>query len=358
MTEHSSHLKLTAYFGERARTGSRFVSDAALDLYGDARVATSILIRGIASFGPRYVERSDETLTMSEDPPVAVVAVDTADKITSLAGQVVAMMPRALVTLERAQLLTVAAPGKPAPAGIAKLSIYVGRRHRVAGRPAHHAVCDILHRHGFSGATVFLGVDGTAHGQRRRARFFSRNDDVPVMIVAVGDGSGIPRALPEVQEVLPRALITVERAQLCKRAGYLLERPAPLPETDAAGRPLWQKLTIHTSEAAQHGGQPIHRALVHELRRSGATSGATVLRGVWGFQDDGPPHGDKMFQLARQVPVTTIVVDTPARIAAGFEIVDRLTAHHGLVSAELVPAAMIIDGARRRGGIQLARHDY
>ena len=50
--------------------------------------------------------------------------------------------------------------------------------------PAFVAVCDLLHRRGVAGATVLLGVDGTTHGQRRRARFFAGNDDVPMMIVA------------------------------------------------------------------------------------------------------------------------------------------------------------------------------
>ena len=68
------------------------------------------------------------------------------------------------------------------------LTIYVGRQDRVSGNPAHYAVCDLLHRLGFAGASVFLGVDGTAHGQRQRARFFGRNVDVPVMIVAIGTG--------------------------------------------------------------------------------------------------------------------------------------------------------------------------
>ena len=38
------------------------------------------------------------------------------------------------------------------------------------------------------GASVSLGVDGTARGQRKRARFFSCNIGVPVMIIAIGTG--------------------------------------------------------------------------------------------------------------------------------------------------------------------------
>ena len=231
------------------------------------------------------------------------------------------MVSRGLVTLERAHL----GGTSTRPPDAAKLTIYVGRQDRADGRPAHRAVCDVLHRHGFAGASVFLGVDGTARGQRRRARFFSRNMGVPVMIIAVGTGSQVADALPELETLLREPLFTIERAQLCKRDGELLARPAALPATDDHGRALWQKLMVYTSEAALHDGTPIHRAIVQRLLESRAAGGATVLRGIWGFHGDHEPHGDKLIQLARRVPVTTIVVDAPERIAASFDIIDRLT---------------------------------
>lgn len=348
----TDYLKLTGYFGERTRHGDRFLSDALLDLYTGNEVATSVVLRGIAGFGPRHVLRTDRSLSMSEDPPIAVAAVDTADKMAGLADQVSAMVSRGLVTLERAHL------GEATPADAAKLTVYVGRQDRAGGRPAYRAVCEALHRHGFSGASVFLGVDGTARGQRRRARFFSRNMGVPVMIIGVGAGRQVIDVLPELESLLREPLFTIERAQLCKRDGELIARPTALPATDGLGRALWQKLMVYTREAALHDGAPIHRAIVARLRDSRVAGGATVLRGIWGFHGDHEPQGDKWFQLARQVPVTTIVVDAPDRIAASFEIIDELTTEQGLVTSELVPALMSIDGGERRGGTDMARYDY
>jgi PII-like signaling protein len=146
--------------------------------------------------------------------------------------------------------------------------------------------------------------------------------------------------------------------QLCKRDGTVLTRPAALPATDNKGRPLWQKLMVYTSESALHDGTPIHRAIVQRLFDSRAANGATVLRGIWGFHGDHEPHGDKLIQLARRVPVTTIIVDAPDRIAASFDIIDRLTAEHGLVTSELVPALVSVDDGERRGGTELARYVY
>ncbi|MDH6199272.1 PII-like signaling protein [Mycobacterium frederiksbergense] len=353
----TDHLKLTTYCGERQRHEHRFVADALLDLYAGADVAISVLLRGIASFGPRHQLRSDESLTLSEDPPVTVTAVDSADKIAALAEQAVAMIPRGLITVERAQLVRADSPAPIVPE-TAKLTVYVGRHHRVAGAPAYRAICSALHRHGLSGASVFLGVDGTVHGQRRRARFFGRNADVPIMIDAVGTGAQITAALAELDGLGDQPIFTVERAQLCKRDGQLLTRPAPLPATDDLGRPLWQKLMVHTSEAALHDGTPIHRAIVRRLLQSGTTSGATALRCVWGFDGDAEPHGDKLFQLGRHVPVTTVVVDTPDRISAAFDVIDEITARHGLVTAEMVPAATTVDAGHRYGGTSLARYSY
>jgi PII-like signaling protein len=65
-----------------------------------------------------------------------------------------------------------------------------------------------------------------------------------------------------------------------------------------------------------------------------------------------------MVQLTRQVPVTTIVVDSPEHIAASFDIIDALTDRHGLITSELVPALVSIDGGERRGGTALAHYHY
>lgn len=364
-------LKLTTYFAERQRAvgnGGRFLADAMLDLFGTSNVATSVMLRGIASFGPSHELRSDVSLSLSEDPAVAIAAVDTEPKIRTLVNDVAAMTGRGLVTLERARLITpqlgasvlrdLSDQNGVHNGDAAKLTVYVGRQERIAGMQAHYAVCDLLHRQGFAGAIVLLGVDGTAHGERRRAHFFGRNVNVPLMIIAIGSTAQVSAAATELAAAIPNPLLTVERVRLCKRDGELFARPQQLPATDDQGRTLWQKLMVYTAEATRHEGLPIHRALVQQLLRSRTARGATVLRGMWGFYGDHKPHGDNLFQIARRVPVTTIIVDTPESIARSFDIVDELTARHGLVTSEMVPAALSLDETERLGDITLARHDY
>jgi PII-like signaling protein len=354
-------LKLTAYFGERQMHSGRFYADVLLDLFGTSEVATSILLRGSAGFGLRHHLRTDESLSMSEDPPVVALAVDSRERIERVVEQLDGWPGRGMLTLERARLVQdeighLSLPEKLHEA--TKLTVYVGRQERVRRTPAFLAVCELLHREGVAGASVFLGVDGTSHGQRQRAGFFDRNAHVPAMVISVGAGERIAAVLPELGALLSKPLITLERVRVCKRDGILLQRPYALPNVDQSGLGIWLKLMVYTSESELYEGQPIHRALVRRLRASSSARGCTALRGIWGFHGDHAPHGDTFFQLGRRVPVTTIMVDTPERISHGFDIVNELTAEHGLVTAEMVPAARTMAEAGPTGGMQLSDYEF
>jgi PII-like signaling protein len=351
--------KLTVYFGERTQGGSGgFIADQLLDLFGRHRVATSILLRGIEGFGIRHHLRSDQSLSLSDDPPLVAVAVDSTPRIEALLDEVSALNLRGLITLERARLVHGGEGPLPVvqdPREAVKLTVYVGRQERSYRVPTFMAVSNLMHRRGISGASVFLGVDGTAHGIRQRARFFDGNADVPVMIIAVGDGGRIGAMLPELGALLRRPLLTLERVRVCKRDGVLLGRPHELPGITPGGLALWQKIMVYTSESTLHHGAPIHRALVRRLRSAGTAQGATVIRGIWGFHGNHRPHGDSLFRVRRRAPVCTILVDEPDRIAQSFPLIDEITAEHGLVTSERVPALVSAQPERRHGGFRLAR---
>ena len=180
-----------------------------------------------------------------------------------------------------------------------------------------------------------LGVDGTAHGERQRARFFGRNADVPLMVIAVGDGAPIAAALPELGAMLARPLSTLERVRVCKRDGERARTsrtrcPRPTPRACGSGRSSWS--TPPSSPATT--AHPLYdRARAHGSASAGA-AGATSLRGIWGYHGDHAPHGDSVWQLRRRVPVLTVIVDTPERIRRWFALIDELTTETGLVTSE------------------------
>jgi PII-like signaling protein len=349
-------LKLTIYFGERDRVGRRFLADALLDRYEGHGLATSVLLRGIEGFGAKHRLKTQRLLTLSEDLPVVSVAVDTRQRVDQVLPEVTALMGDGLITLERATLVAgeldeMALPERLAEA--TKLTVYLGRNEQTDGRPTFLAVVDLLHDHGVAGATVLLGVDGTAHGVRQRARFFGGNAKVPLMIISVGAGEIIAHALPALGALLERPLVTLERIRVCKRDGRRLADPHPLPTDDLDGLGIWHKLMIYAGEEAEHHGHPLYLQLIRRLREAGA-AGATCLRGIWGYHGDHEPHGDRLLGLRRRVPVLTVVVDRPDRIHRWFEIVDELTDETGLVTSELVPAFRATGPDLVEGGLHLS----
>ncbi|MGI8624227.1 MAG: DUF190 domain-containing protein [Solirubrobacteraceae bacterium] len=344
-------MKLTTFFGERDRSHGRFLADELIDLYERRDVAVSVLLRGAEGFGLRHHLRTDRLLTLSEDLPLLSVAVDRRERIEGLLPPLLELKRKGLITLERARLLT--GSDEPGAAGEdVKLTIYVGRRELHRRRPMFIAVCRLLQQHDVAGATVLLGVDGTIDGGRARARFFARNADVPVMVTAVMSTGQLAGALPNLRRLLPRPMLTVEQTRICKRDGELLDRPQPATTGEKHGHARWQKLTVYTSQHLSAEGPPAHSEMVRRLRDAGG-SGATNLRGIWGFHGDHAAHGDKLLQLRRHAPVVTIIIDAPERIASAFAIVDELTPEHGLVTSDAVPALLAISETERRGGLQL-----
>jgi PII-like signaling protein len=350
-------LKLTTYFGERDRADGGFLADAFTGIYARHELQTSLLMRGVEGFGARQHLHTDRLLSLSEDLPLVSVAVDTRPRIEAALADVDRLRFAGLVTLERAWMLTGGSVPREVPwegDAATKLTVYVGRQERLAGRPAHEAVVALLHARGVAGATVLLGVDGTAHGVRERARFFGRNAAVPLMVIAVGDTRGVLDVLPELAAMLRRPLVTLERLRVCKRDGERLAEPRHLAERDPSGLAMWQKLMVYAGEQAQHEGRPLHHGLIRELRQAGA-AGATSLRGIWGYHGDHRPHGDSFWQLRRRVPVVTVIVDAPERIRRWFAIVDRLTDETGLVTSEMVPAFRATGPEFESGGLRLAQ---
>jgi PII-like signaling protein len=332
-------LKLTTYFGERDRADGAFLADALAAAYARTGLKASVILRGAAGFGVHHGLRTDRLLTLSEDLPMVSVAVDAPARIEAVLPEVRRLSGHGLITLERG---TLAGAGDLAlPEGDVKLTLYAGR----GARPSPRALVDVLHRHGVAGASVLLGVDGTAHGRRRRARLLGPNAHVPVEVVAVGEGATVAAALGELTELVPAPLATVERVVVCKRDGRRLAEPPAVPARDSSGLALWQKLTVYGSEATE---------LLHGLRSAGAM-GATVLRGTWGYHGDHAPHGDRLRQLRRRVPVVCVTVDEPERIRTLFALVDALTGERGLVTCETVPALRASGPDVERGGLRLAR---
>ena len=331
-------LKLSVFFGERDVADGRFLAERIIAEAERAGVAGAILMRGVEGFGIKHRRRTDRLLTLSEDLPVVAIAVGGAEPVEEAAARIGRIDFDGLVTLERLRLLTPPAEAESAKQEEdAKLSVYLGRGRRVDGQPAYRWLISRLREAGVEGGTVLLGVDGILSGARRRAGFFSRNVDVPALVVSVGRTDRLAATAAAVAELPGAPVATLERVHVCKRDGGPMTPPPAVPERDRGGMSIWQKLTLYSSEQVHVGGRPVHVEAVRRLRAASA-DGATALRGVWGFDGRHAPHGDRLGSLRRRVPTLTVVIDSPARTRDWLAILDEITPDRGLITSEIVPA--------------------
>jgi PII-like signaling protein len=349
--------KLTAYFDERDRSRGRFLADQLFDIYERHRMRTSVLLRGVVGFGQHHGLHTDRLLTLSESLPAVSIAVDSRERIEAALPDVLDVAQSGLISLERAWVGTgdgiSRLPLRDEPGAAIKLTVYGGRGLRSGGQSGYVAAIDRLRAAGAAGASVLLGVDGTLHGERRRARFFARNADVPLMLLAIGDRRSLGEALPALVQVIDEPVVTVERVAVWRSEGRSFDEPEPAPERDPSGLPIWQKVMVHTEEQAHVGSRPLYVELARRLRAAGAP-GTTVLRGVRGFYGEREPFADRVLSIRRNVPVHIVTIDSPAGVRRWWPVVEELTGDTGLVTSELVPASHALrDGAA--DGIAVAR---
>lgn len=320
-------IRLTSYLRDRQRVeGGGAPGEALIGLFGSRNVAGSILLRG----------------DQPQDQVLAAVAVDTRPNAKGLLAQVARLIRPRLVTLEPVRLLRGdIAPVAPeeGPGAATELTAYFGRRDRVYQVPAFEAACELLYRRGIAWASVLPGTDGTIDGRRLRAHLLRHDGDAPLMLVAVGPADRIAAVAPELGAMFRHPLITLRNVQQCTRGGEPTGLPPVVPAADAPpGLAARLKLTVCTAEAARHDAELAARVIARG-RRAAGVSGATTVRGIWGFHADHAPHGDHFPHRGRHVPAVTTVIVAAGQLAAAIDVIDAIAADKCLVTAASVLAA-------------------
>jgi hypothetical protein len=82
-------------------------------------------------------------------------------------------------------------------------------------------------------------------------------------------------------------------------------------------------LRIFIGEAARHGHQPLHEAIVLKAREE-HLAGATVLRGAMGYGKSSLLHTTKILRLSDDLPVVIEIVDSEEKINAFMPVLAQM----------------------------------
>ncbi|MET7383514.1 DUF190 domain-containing protein [Streptomyces sp. NPDC005526] len=113
-----SALRLTVFIGENDTWHHRPLYSEIVHRAHAAGLAGASVFRGVEGFGASSLIHTSRLLSMSEDLPVAVVIVDTEERVRAFLPQLDELVAEGLVTLDACEVIRYAGrPDGPAEAG-------------------------------------------------------------------------------------------------------------------------------------------------------------------------------------------------------------------------------------------------
>jgi len=93
------------FLGERDRWHHRPLYEALVELLREEGFAGVTVLKGVMGFGAHSVIYSDKLLRLSEDLPIILEVVDSAEKIEAILPRIDTMFKGGMITLEKARVI-------------------------------------------------------------------------------------------------------------------------------------------------------------------------------------------------------------------------------------------------------------
>ncbi|MFG3026624.1 DUF190 domain-containing protein [Streptomyces sp. NPDC048254] len=106
------------------------------------------------------------------------------------------------------------------------MTVYLGEWDQYHHKPAYTEIVHRAHRAGLAGASVFRGFEGFgASSLVHTTSLLDLAEDLPLTVVVIDEEDRVRAFLPQVRDVAPQSLVTLEPLQaVCHVTG--LPRPA------------------------------------------------------------------------------------------------------------------------------------
>jgi uncharacterized protein len=98
-------LLVRIYLGESDKWHGRPLYQAILERLRERGLAGATVLRGIEGFGAKQHVHSTRILSLSEDLPVLIEAVDTEEKVRAVLPELDEMLAEGLITLEKVNVI-------------------------------------------------------------------------------------------------------------------------------------------------------------------------------------------------------------------------------------------------------------
>jgi PII-like signaling protein len=220
--------KVTVYVGQDQQYHGESVYAAILEFLFYRKVSGATVTRCIAGFGADHHMRTDRILALTENLPMKVEFIETAEKVEQLLPKLQEIAGTGLIEIQDTTIAKpyqstkqAARPDNTPPlknAEKAKLMrIFVGENDKWNGKPLHTALLECMRANDIAGVTVYQGILG--YGANRRIHQDSAlhlSHDRPMMLSAVDTEARLRAFLPVFEDMVQQGLVVFSDVDVVK----------------------------------------------------------------------------------------------------------------------------------------------
>jgi PII-like signaling protein len=217
--------KVTVYVGEDHKYHGNATYSAILDYLFYRGVSGANVVRGIAGFGAGHHLHSTRVLWLTENLPMKIEFIESAEKVEELLPKLYEMVGTGLIEIQDTTVAKPAVasvkespqeePGLKKEAKAKLMRIYIGENDKWRDKPLYKALVECMRANNIAGVTVYQGVLG--YGANRRIhKGSSLSHDHPIILSTVDTEEKLRAFLPLLDEMVQQGLVVLSDVDLIK----------------------------------------------------------------------------------------------------------------------------------------------
>lgn len=220
--------KVTIYVGEDHKYHGQSAYSAILDFLFYRGVSGASVIRGMAGFGADHHLHTVRIERLTENLPIKIEFVETAEKIQELLPKLQDLAGTGLIEIQDTNVAKPSEIGKDAAAraagpslrreGKAKLMrIFVGENDKWGDKPLHKALVESMRANEIAGVTVYHGILGYGANRRiHKETTLNLSHDRPMMLTVVDTEEKLRAYFPVLDGMVQQGLVVLSDVDIIK----------------------------------------------------------------------------------------------------------------------------------------------
>jgi uncharacterized protein len=227
--------KVSIYVGEDHQYHGHALYSAILDYLFYRGVSGASVVRGIAGFGADHHLHTTRILRLTENLPIQIQFVESAEKVDELLPKLQEMAGTGLIEIQDtlvakpSEASSKAAAREASPSlkreGRAKLMrIYIGENDRWRDKPLHQALLESMRANDIAGVTVYQGILGYGANRRiHQQKTLTLSHDRPILLSVVETEEKLRAFFPILDDMIQQGLVVLSDVDIIKYTRTIAE---------------------------------------------------------------------------------------------------------------------------------------